>query len=68
MMEWISVEQRLPEIISKHPKAAKRIIACDHYGVVFFCYFRMPDKKFIDEHNLHVQGVTHWMELPKPPF
>ncbi len=61
MEEWISVEDRLPEI-------GVEVIVCDNYGDVYTdCLTKMNtawakhSRYIIDLH------YTHWMPLPKPP-
>lgn len=59
---WISVKDRLP-------KVKKNVLVYGEYGVsVAFLYcdnkhWYITDTEEWDE----VQGVTHWMPLPKPP-
>ena len=63
-MEWISVEDRLPEenelVLMWEPDFGEK-------GVVENGYFT-EDKVFSDSYGeLNNDVVTHWMPLPPPP-
>ena len=58
--EWISVEERLPEVgedVLLYSKEDDKI-DIGHYSIMFRRFFL---RKFEDG------NVTHWMPLPKPP-
>ncbi len=71
-MEWISVEDRLPEPnkpyinVDGHRvvNATKELIVCGHDNGVWVDYF---DDEDLNEERLLELGVTHWMPLPEPP-
>lgn len=61
MSNWISVEDRLPEI-------GVEVIVCDNYGDVYTDFLTQnnsawskPPRYIIDIY------YTHWMYFPKPP-
>lgn len=64
-IEWIDVEDRLPD------NGQVIIIHQREYGVIDNCYFNESCKPSFMEKTLMVEtawvGVTHWMPLPKPP-
>jgi hypothetical protein len=55
MMEWISVDDRLPEKYSQ-------VLAFTDYGDTDSVYFFALDKTWG-----HPDKITHWMPLPAPP-
>lgn len=59
--EWISVEERLPEV-------GTRVVGYDYESNVR-CYFITEDRWWIDEgwNTAKGWGITHWMPLPMPP-
>lgn len=67
MSEWISVEDRLPEITDK-------FIGCDSDGGVYECC-RWCEGEIISTYMMGKYGanakptdkITHWMPLPEPP-
>jgi hypothetical protein len=72
-MEWISVNDRLPEDKPNDPNV---FITCDKDGFVFGChhYFgggSMDVDGFyslVDMEWEYDDEVTHWMPLPEPPL
>jgi hypothetical protein len=64
MMEWISVEDRLPDIngryIVNHLNHDICVITFSNYGWQQTVYFK-------DNEKSELGFVTHWMPLPKPP-
>ena len=63
-MEWISVEDRLPEPEYKQEQV---IISCCE-GIVIAGWYDKENRVFKDEHNgAWVPEVTHWMPLPEAP-
>ena len=56
MMEWISVEDRLPEKI-------KPVIVNVNSGGVHTSRYHPIEKRWID----YDEFITHWMPLPEPP-
>ena len=58
MSEWISVEDRLPE-------DAYFVLAFEDTGLMrVVCFY---DNRWEDNLDYVIEGVTHWMPLPKPP-
>ncbi len=57
MGEWISVEERLPQL-------NQRVLAWRGRGPILLTY-----DAFAEEHHWWNDGrqVTHWMPLPSPP-
>ena len=65
--EWISVEERLPEI-------GTRVLLCGRYegkGIIAYCATGYFDGITYREHwGADINGtaeVTHWQPLPEPP-
>lgn len=66
VVQWISVEDRLPTVEPKDLSECatdngKYFLVCFEGGYVDICAFWARGNKFGDE------GVTHWMPLPEPP-
>ena len=61
MEDWISVEDRLPDI-------GVEVIVCDNYRDVYTDY-RRKDNKDWNEPRKYIIDIyyTHWMPFPKPP-
>ena len=55
-MEWISVEDRLPE-------DGVEVLWVYETGE-YVLYAREPDEKIV---GMHDPSITHWMPLPEPP-
>lgn len=73
-MEWISVKERLPEVVEYKWGADSNIVLVANKDGVYCGYltrFRCDgqmhwvtnDSTVSDE----IHGVTHWMPLPEPP-
>lgn len=68
-MEWISVKERLPEVLRNW--SSEFVIVChgnsfnDKMGV-WMCYMN-ENEDFFDNEGQRFEGVTHWMPLPEPP-
>ena len=65
--EWISVEDRLPEI-------GTRVLLCGRYegkGIIAYCAIGYFDGKTYREHwgaDINATAaITHWQPLPSPP-
>ena len=65
--EWISVEDRLPEI-------GTRVLLCGRYegkGIIAYCTIGYFDGKTYREHwgaDINTTAaITHWQPLPTPP-
>ena len=65
--EWISVEDRLPEI-------GTRVLLCGRYegkGIIAYCAIGYFDGKTYREHwgaDINATAaITHWQPLPEPP-
>lgn len=56
--EWISVEDRLPEMYED--------VLCYADGHSFYVDFICSDGKWCDDES-YTNRVTHWMPLPEPP-
>jgi hypothetical protein len=64
MSEWISVEDRLPEIHEEVLVFVKRHARTGHlYGRIS----AKGGRPWWAVGNRHLTGVTHWMPLPEPP-
>jgi len=74
MMDWISVDDRLPEIGSHVLSCCKRLDGCWEITRTQFLY-----NEYISSHfwnyfssgcgccDADMKNVTHWMPLPEPP-
>jgi hypothetical protein len=63
MSEWISVDERLPEV-------SHREIACWNgkwSRVGFFLDSRKHGVSFFSPHDDRLTGITHWHPLPEQP-
>ena len=65
MNEWISVEERLPEIFAD-------VLVYDELGIGYAARRPLPPKYSRRnvgwlECDKEIHGVTHWMPLPSPP-
>ena len=65
-MEWISVEDRLPDDCYLMEKADEYLICCSGY-VTSAMYLDGVFTRFGDWQNNDYENVTHWQPLPKPP-
>ena len=69
-MEWISVEDRLPE-----PSLLEQLDVHSDWILVHLIYGTITSSMFYHErrswyfgtHTEPFEKVTHWMPLPKPP-
>lgn len=72
--EWVSVEERLPELPEKD-WCSKMVISCDKNGHVAPMIWERAQVrgKMIERWKYHWDriydgaGITHWMPLPAPP-
>ena len=70
-MEWISVRDRPP----KHMEVVRVFIENPYFGssertkpAVYLHFVGMEDGEFYDSgEQIHLDFVTRWMPLPKPP-
>ena len=69
VQEWISVEDRLPEVHGKYlVRVPSKRVGCEHciwligYSPKFGFYDADPEWG-----DIPVDDVTHWMPLPQPP-
>ena len=60
-MEWISVEDRLPNMCDDQK------VTVNLFGHVDFAWFDSFFGVFRDRDGYNRHGVTHWMPLPDPP-
>ena len=56
-MKWISVEDRLPKNVSN-------ILGYGN-GMIYWMFYNSNGNWCLE--NEHVENITHWMPLPKPP-
>jgi hypothetical protein len=63
MNNWVSVNDRLPEIkYSTWSKEDLLVLTLYSYEVG-----RTKNGLWVDMNNNSIDGVTHWMPLPEPP-
>ena len=75
MSEWVSVDERLPEIgiDDYYPYSSDMILITDGELVYYGQYEKSPDFKecFIDTDGNDYEDseikITHWMHTPQPP-
>jgi hypothetical protein len=68
-VEWISVEDRLPEKINTPGHQRKVFIAAENNGhrpLIISAYWTSTER-FLKYPNDFTDRVTHWMPLPAPP-
>jgi hypothetical protein len=63
-MEWISIKDKLPEW--------QEIVLCYINGEGIYKLQGVDILQFVSDGFIHheygeMEGITHWMELPKPP-
>ncbi len=62
-MEWISVEDKLPQRL-------EFVLVYDNKGNISLGAWNSEKVhiiEWINEYNMNLNGVTHWMELPDKP-
>lgn len=70
-MDWISVEDRLPEkAIKDFPCSYSNWVLTfsDKSGRTEFGTYNFDDKEWHDDFGEVATGITHWMPLPKAPI
>ena len=60
-MNWISVDDRLPELLTGC------IVAEKHQDGVRVLYASLLPTGFVSDLGWILRNVTHWMPLPDPP-
>jgi len=60
IMEWISVDERLPEI-------DEFVLWCTEAKNMFVCEIDKDDDGSAFDRRPHGGTITHWMPLPEPP-
>ena len=66
VMQWVAVSERLPE--NKWHDFSDWVMAADDAGYVFKTRYDYQYNQWMDKANVPENKVTHWMELPKPPY
>lgn len=61
--EWISVEDRLPEI--NYASMSKQILSHSDLGLFALNYYDFELKRFTSTN--YIGNITHWQPLPTPP-
>jgi len=67
-MEWISVNDRLPEHGMFTILVYGRFTADCPKRVMEVHYYRRGNKCEFRSNNIKTKDVTHWMPLPEPPI
>ena len=71
MMEWISVENRLPEIKNRGKKenpCSDSVLVTDGVEIQVGNRWICGNKEyFLPYYRLTIEDITHWMPLPEPP-
>jgi len=71
--EWISVDERLPEMRKPYTSApymeSEQVLATNgHYSFIAkYADTYTQKKRRWEDHSGRVAHVTHWMPLPTPP-
>ncbi len=63
-MNWISIEERLPEFIKHDNGSVNCVLIYQKEGVECIASMQVWDAVYA--HN-NKRGFTHWMTLPEPP-
>ena len=66
MSEWISVEDRLPEITSGLDTSKCILVYTPHNKCQYTAFLWFGDFFHFDC-SRPLEGVTHWQPLPRPP-
>lgn len=64
MSEWISVEEKLPEIIIDENETCNCVLIYKKDGFECGSDFQVWNTKYL---NINPSAITHWMPLPEPP-
>ena len=62
---WISVEERLPGVNDYGNN--NYCLVADDFGDMYVAYYNRDEEHWLDDGNVAVLFVTHWMPLPQPP-
>jgi hypothetical protein len=60
MNKWISVKDKLPEIIVN-------VLCYNEYSQMTIGHLSFSKDMFLDDHVHEIEKVTHWMPLPEAP-
>ncbi len=69
-MEWISVEDRLPELgyyLILTDGDIQTANFSNNFGTRWYGYFGMSENDMGMSCTIEFKEVTHWMPLPSPP-
>lgn len=65
IFEWISVQDKLPKDFFFGNEPSPEVLVSGSWGIKVGHQFNCGE--WVDEHIYTIDGVTHWMPLPKPP-
>lgn len=66
-MEWINIEDRLPEIEKDVLVLDVEKTTSGNRIIKYFIASLWDDWCFYTDDELHILNATHWMPLPQPP-
>lgn len=67
-MEWISVEDKLPELKNFGNYKNSEWVLCSNGEYVFINLYCYTGSGWYDLHSpISEDRITHWMPLPEPP-
>jgi hypothetical protein len=70
MSEWISVKDRLPELIErdgfKNP-CSRAVLTCDGDKMSVGYRWKSGSDEYFLPNDRELNEITHWMPLPEPP-
>lgn len=73
MIQWISVNDRLPNRVGLMDDESDYVLVFEQYkhipgGEVSICAYTKDGWSEYDNFgNVHTERITHWMPLPEPP-
>jgi len=69
MSEWISAEDRLPDIKPGMSQCYEKLVYCPHIEMIFLARCNaLGNWKHFNSDKPVAYKVSHWMELPPPPL
>ena len=71
MNDWISVKEKLPEIIDRGERknpCSDPILVCDGYNIEVGMRWKCGDKEYFEpNYRDDFKKIIAWMPMPKPP-
>lgn len=67
MDNWISVDERLPELEEGVKNTSIEVIMFSESNEFYLGYYNFYNKNWYYDGNWIGDDITHWQPLPKPP-